>query len=243
MLLSAHKGISGLIGRRASWCKCALQEGIDTLKYAIIGSGNIGSAVARQFARAGIAVGVATSRGPDAVAPLVEAIGPQVVPVEVGDALLADYVILATPFEAVRELTEQIADWGGRIIIDATNAIDYTDFSAADLGGKPSSDVVQDMAPSARVVKAFGHTWARVLAREPGDEHGGRRVQFLSGNHSDANAEVAQLIEQLGFAPIDLGGTGQGGLLIQFGGPLTAHSFISQPIGGASPPEMDLIDR
>jgi predicted dinucleotide-binding enzyme len=210
------------------------------VNYSIIGSGNIGSAVAAQFARTGIDIAVAGSRGPASVAPLAQRLGSHIVAAEVADALAADVVVLAVPFEAVRGLLEQVPDWGGRIIVDATNAIDYTDFSPADLGGRASSDVVQDWAVNGRVVKAFGHTWAKVLAREPGDGNGGRRVLFVSGNHPDANAEVAGLIERLGFEAIDLGRHDQGGLLQQFGGPLTTRSFISQAIGGGTPAEMDL---
>lgn len=212
------------------------------MRYAIIGSGNIGSAVARAFARAGIAVEVATGRGVDAVGRLREQIGDQVHPTEVSDALTADIVVLAVPFDAVKDLVGRVPDWGGRIVVDATNAIDYATFSPADLGGRPSSDLVGDWAVNARVVKAFGHTWARVLARDPGDGRGGRRVLFVSGNHPDANAAVGELIGQLGFEPVDLGRNDQGGLLQQFGGPLTTRSFISQPIGGANPAEMDVLD-
>lgn len=212
------------------------------MRCSIIGSGNIGTAVARAFARAGMAVEVATAKGVDAVGPLRDGIGAAVAPTEVSEALTADLVVLAVPFDAVRGLVGQVPDWGGRIVVDATNAIDYTDFSPADLGGRPSSDLVGEWAVNARVVKAFGHTWARVLARDPGDGRGGRRVLFISGNHPDANAEVGELIERLGFAPIDLGRNDAGGLLQQFGGPLTTRSFISQPIGGASPAEMDLLE-
>ena len=212
------------------------------MRYSIIGSGNIGTAVARAFARAGIAVEVATARGVDAVGRLREQVGDVVIPTEVSDALTADVVVLAVPFDAVKELVGQESDWGGRIVVDATNAIDYTNFAPADLGGRPSSDLVGDWAHNARVVKAFGHTWARVLVRDPGDGRGGRRVLFVSGNHPDANAAVGELIERLGFAPIDLGRNDQGGLLQQFGGPLTTRSFISQPIGGANPAEMDLLE-
>jgi len=210
------------------------------MKYAIIGSGAIGSALAHQFARSDLPVGVATSKGAAAVAPLVEQIGPQVRPTEIAEALQADFVALAVPFEAVRDLVEQVPDWNQRIIIDATNAIDYTDFSAADLGGRASSDVVAEWANNARVVKAFGNTWAKVLARDPSDTSGGRRVAFISGNDPAANSEVAGLASHFGFTPIDLGRNDAGGLLHSFGGPLTGHSFISQPIAGNSPPEMDL---
>ena len=210
------------------------------MKYAIIGAGNIGTAVAGHFARTGVDVGLAASRGIEAVRATAGKIGPGVIPVEVADALGADVVILAVPFDAVRDLVSRVDDWQGRIIVDATNAIDYSNFSPADLGGRASSDVVEEWAGGARVVKAFGHTWAKVLAREPGDGRGGRRVLFVSGNNPDANTAVAELISSFGFEPVDLGRNSEGGLLQQFGGALTTKSFISQAIGGASPAEMDL---
>ena len=71
------------------------------MSYSIIGSGNIGSAVARAFARIDVPVRVANARGVEAVARLVEEIGPQVEPADLSDALAADVVILAVPFEAV----------------------------------------------------------------------------------------------------------------------------------------------
>ncbi|MCZ8380832.1 NAD(P)-binding domain-containing protein [Mycobacterium sp. CPCC 205372] len=211
------------------------------MRYAIIGAGNIGTAVAGHFARTGTDVGLAASRGIEAVRGVADAIGPNVIPSEVSDALAADVVILAVPFEAVQGLVGSVPDWQDRIIVDATNAIDYRDFSPADLGGRASSDIVEEWATGARVVKAFGHTWAKVLAREPGDGHGGRRVLFVSGNHPEANATVAELISDLGFEALDLGRNDGGGLLQQFGGPLTTKSFISQAIGGAGPAEMDLV--
>lgn len=212
------------------------------MKYAIVGAGNIGTALAGHFARTGIDVGLAASRGVDAVRDTAAAIGSQVTPVDIADALDADVVILAVPFDAVRELVGRVADWQGRIVVDATNAIDYNDFSPADLGGRASSDLVGEWAAGARVVKAFGHTWAKVLARDPGDDRGGKRVLFVSGNDPAANSTVAQLISQFGFEPVDLGRNAEGGLLQQFGGPLTTKSLVSQPIGGAGPAEMDLVN-
>lgn len=210
------------------------------MKYAIVGAGNIGTAVAGHFARTGVDVGLAASRGIEAVRATADKIGPRVIPAEVADALGADVVILAVPFDAVRDLVSRVDDWQGRIIVDATNAIDYSNFSPADLGGRASSDVVEEWAVGARVVKAFGHTWAKVLAREPGDGRGGRRVLFMSGNDRAANTAVAELISGFGFEPVDLGRNNEGGLLQQFGGAVTTKSFISQAIGGASPAEMDL---
>jgi predicted dinucleotide-binding enzyme len=96
-------------------------------------------------------------------------------------------------------------------------------------------------APGARLVKAFNTLFASVVARQPDDARG-RRVLFLSGDDSAANHTLAQLVERFGFAPVDLGPIAAGGLLQQFGGPLTTHSLIMQQQGGASLPEMDVID-
>jgi predicted dinucleotide-binding enzyme len=73
------------------------------------------------------------------------------------------------------------------------------------------------------------------------DDERGRRVLFLAGDDADATKVVADLAESWSFHPIDLGKIAAGGLLIQFGGPLTTLSLISQPIGGASMVEMDLL--
>jgi 8-hydroxy-5-deazaflavin:NADPH oxidoreductase len=72
------------------------------------------------------------------------------------------------------------------------------------------------------VVKAFNTLTAAVLAGDP-RQAGGHRVMFMSGRDADAKATVADLIEQLGFAAIDLGNFEAGRQVQQFpGGPLAA---------------------
>ncbi|CAN7461443.1 NADPH-dependent F420 reductase [Duganella sp. LjRoot269] len=211
------------------------------MKYAIIGSGAIGTAIARQFARQQLEVQVANTRGPASLQALVDELGSAVVPTDLKTALGADMVFLAIPFDAVAAALKDAPAWNNRIIVDTTNAIDFSDFSPADLGGRPSSDIVADAASGARLVKAFNTMFANVVARKPDDARG-RRVLFLSGNDKAANASLSELIERFGYAPIDLGPIAAGGLLQQFGGPLTTHSMILQRQGGASLPEMDVID-
>ncbi|MHA7066253.1 NADPH-dependent F420 reductase [Azospirillum argentinense] len=130
------------------------------------------------------------------------------------------------PFGAVPDAVRGAADWTGRIVVDATNAIDFPAFTPKDLGGRLSSEVVADAVPGARVVKAFNTLPAAVLAKDPND--GGRRVLFLSGNDAAAKAAVAGLICRLGFAPIDLGPLAAGGRLQQFGNAVMVHSLIKQ---------------
>jgi 8-hydroxy-5-deazaflavin:NADPH oxidoreductase len=191
----------------------------------IIGSGNIGSAIARQFARKEISVAITNNRGPDSLAPLRRELGRHIIPETLEAALRADIVILAVPFSAVAVIARAGSDWTGKIVIDATNAIDFPGFTPTDLGGRPSSEVVAEQLRGARLVKAFNTLPAAVLAADP-TQGGGHRVLFISGNDAVANSEVASLVEKFGFAPITLGKLAEGGLLQQFGGPLTIQNLV-----------------
>src|SRR5271156_3771696 len=121
------------------------------MTYSIIGSGNIGSAVARQFVRKGINVAIANTRGPDSLAALGKELGRHIVPQTLEAALKAEIVILAAPFTAVAEIARTGRDWTGKIVIDATNAIDFPAFTPTDLGGRPSSEVVAGQLRGARL--------------------------------------------------------------------------------------------
>ncbi len=194
------------------------------MTYAIIGSGAIGTALATQFARNDIDVLVANSRGPASLADLVGRLGKNIKAASVQEAVKANIVILAVPFGSVPETVRDAAAWNGRIIVDATNAIDFPAFTPKDLGGRLSTDVVADFVPGARVVKAFNTLPAAVLASDPAKD-GGHRVVFLSGNDAAAKADVATLIKSVGFAAIDLGKFAEG-RLAQFGGPLMVHNLL-----------------
>ena len=181
------------------------------MSYAIIGFGKVGQALARAFARKGIEVAVASRQPPEALAPQAEAIGPTIIPRSLRDALAADIVILAVPFWQHREVAKAAASWQGKIVIDATNAFG---FALEELDGLPSSAVISQALPGARLVKAFNHLAAGTLAADPGVK-GGRRVVFLSSDDEDATAPVAALAQQLGFAPVGLGKLAEGGSLVQ----------------------------
>jgi 8-hydroxy-5-deazaflavin:NADPH oxidoreductase len=193
--------------------------------YSIIGSGHIGSAVARQFARKGMDVRITNASGPASLAALCKELGRHIIPQALEAALTADTVILAVPFSAVSALSRAGRDWNGKIVVDATNAIDFPAYTPTDLGGRPSSEVVAEQLRGARLVKAFNTLPAAILAEDP-TAGGGRRVLFISGNVAEANSEVAALAEKLGFAPIILGKIGEGGLLQQYGGPLAIQNLL-----------------
>jgi predicted dinucleotide-binding enzyme len=193
------------------------------MSYAILGFGAIGQALARAFARKNIQVAVAAQRPPEAIAPLAKAIGPTVTASSLQDALNARIVILAIPFSAMAGLAA-MTNWSGKTVVDPTNAINFPDFTPADLGGKFSSSLVQETLRGAQVVKAFNTIPAAILAQSP-EEDGGRRVVFLSGDDRDARKDVSALIDDLGFAPMDLGSL-QDGAPQQCFHPLWAKNLI-----------------
>jgi 8-hydroxy-5-deazaflavin:NADPH oxidoreductase len=181
------------------------------MNYSIIGFGPVGQALARAFARKGTSVMVATTRPPEAIASVTRSIGPTIVPKSLKDALAADVILLAVPFWAHRDVAQALPSWRGKIVIDVTNAYGVP---LADLGDLPSSKVIANALNGARLVKAFNHLAAAVLAQDP-DVGAGRRVIFLSSDDEGAVATVAALVEKLGYAPVSLGKIAEGGQLVQ----------------------------
>jgi 8-hydroxy-5-deazaflavin:NADPH oxidoreductase len=181
------------------------------MSYAIIGFGKIGHALAKAFARKGIEVSVATTRDPKSFASDAAAIGPEIIPKTLADAIKADIIFLAVRFESHPEVAKALPTWQGKTIVDVTNAYGVP---PEKLGGQPSSKFVAQAFSGGRLVKGFNHLVAAVLDQDPA-VHGGRRVVFLASDDEDAAAEIGQLAEGLGFAPIKLGGLSEGGLLVQ----------------------------
>ena len=178
------------------------------MKYAIIGSGKIGSALARIFARQGIEVAVANSRGPETLASLTKELGATILPKDIETALQAEIIFLAVPFAAHKDVAKRLKQWNGNIIIDMTNAFGV---APDELGDLLSSEVISRAFPGARLVKAFNHLPAAQLGTNPFVE-GQRQAVFVSSNDADASATVAAVANQLGFAPVELGNLDQGGV-------------------------------
>ena len=180
------------------------------MSYAIIGFGKIGQALAKTFARNGIEVSVATTRDPESFASAAAAIGPEIIPKKLAEAVKADIVFLAVGYRSHRDVAKALPSWTGKTIVDVTNAYGVPD---DELGGQPSSRVVAQAFTGARLVKGFNHLGASVLGQDPAG-HGGRRVVFLASDDDGAAAEIGSLAENLGFSPIKLGGLSEGGLLV-----------------------------
>lgn len=191
----------------------------------IIGSGMIGGAIAQRLGAKGIPATIANSRGPDTLAELAAKAGPSIIAGTREQAAGKDIVFVSVNWPKLQGALAGL-DWNGRILIDTNNNMQKPPLPPIDIGGRASTAIVQEWAPGARVVKAFNHHFFMNLEKAP-DADGGRRVLFYAGDDEGAKAEVAKLIDQLGFFGLDLGDVEHGSRLFQSpGGPLIAHDLV-----------------
>lgn len=198
------------------------------MSVSIIGTGNVGSALAHVFARNKVEAVVANTRGPDSFLELAAEVSPTVRAVELDEALESDLIILAIPFLAVERMAGSRADWSGKTIVDVTNAFLLPN-SEELLAGRLSTEVVADAFRGADTVKAFNQLPANVLAHDRSAERG-KQVMFVSSNSGSASTRVAELAERLGFSAIELGRLDEGGRLIQARNALVLRNLIEFPM-------------
>jgi 8-hydroxy-5-deazaflavin:NADPH oxidoreductase len=181
-------------------------------KIGIIGAGMIGATAAKSFVTAGHEVTVSNSRGPDTLAALVEQLGPNAHAAAKDDAARwADIVLLAVPWRSPDALPA-VDTVKGKIVIDAMNPY-LAGGGIADLGASTSSEATRARLPGARLVKAFNTIYFKHLAERgrtdlPLDD---RHAIFVAGDDEDAKKVVMDLIEEIGFAPVDTGSLAEGG--------------------------------
>ncbi|GAA3287637.1 NADPH-dependent F420 reductase [Arthrobacter citreus] len=173
----------------------------------IIGSGNIGSAVARLAVAAGMNVVIANSRGPESLADLVAELGPLATAGTVNDAAArGDAVVLSIPLKAVSNLPDGLLD--GKIVLDTSNYYPSRDgrIAALDDSSVTTSELVQSWLPGAQYVKAFNNILAHhipLLARPSGAAD--RSALPIASDDESAKAEAAALIDALGYDVADAG--------------------------------------
>jgi predicted dinucleotide-binding enzyme len=172
------------------------------MRIAVIGLGNVGSALGRRWSEVGHDVTFCV-RDPDdpqkrsAVERMKASIGP------VRAAANSEVILLAVPWHAAPAALKAAGDLSDRVLLDCTNPVN-SDFTALTIGHTTSSgEEVARLVPQARVVKIFNTNGSTNMA-DP--NYGSHKVTMLyAGNDPAANRLAAELAAQIGFEPIELG--------------------------------------
>jgi 8-hydroxy-5-deazaflavin:NADPH oxidoreductase len=192
------------------------------MRIGIVGAGSVGSTLGELFVRAGHDVTLSHAGRPEDLRDPVARLGGRAhaaTPEEA--ARFGDVVVLAVPFGRYRELPRDPVE--RKIVIDATNYYPERDgkLSEIDEGGLTSSELIDRHLAQARLVKAFNNLPMPMLKEKARPTGAPDRIALpLSSDYPEAKRVVAQLIDEVGFDPVDLGGLVDGGRRHQHGGPL-----------------------
>lgn len=182
------------------------QSGIKTI--GLIGSGMIGSTVARLAIAAGYDVVLSNSRGPESLAGLVAELGPRARAATPNEAAAAgDIVVVTVPLLVY--LSVPVEPLAGKVVIDTNNYYPDRDghISELDQGTATVSGLLQQHLPTSKVVKAFSNIYFKhlqALARPKGGAD--RSALPIAGDDAAAKATVTTFLNRIGFDVVD-GGT------------------------------------
>lgn len=193
------------------------------MNIGMLGAGQMARTLARLWIPRGHQIALTSRRGPSALDALVAELGADARALDVaGLAGFSDVIVLATRFPELSDAVAALGDVSGKIVIDATNnRIGPRPEDVIDLGGRGSSEVVAEMLPHARLVKAFNHLPIAALATLGRAADGVSGGLFIAGDDRDAKRTVSSLIRDMGATPIDTGTLCFGGRLQSSGlGPL-----------------------
>ena len=180
--------------------------------WGIIGSGNIGSTVARLAIDAGHDVVLSNSRGPETLTDLVDSLGHSARAATAEEAAEAGDVVLVTiPLKAYRDVP--VEPLRGKTVLDTMNYYPERDGTVAELEDESTttSELLQAHLPESHVVKVFNNIFFQhlaVLGRPAGAED--RSALAIAGDDAEAKKKVAGLLDELGYDTLDLGPLAEG---------------------------------
>lgn len=180
------------------------------MKVAFIGYGQVGGALADRLQRVGHEVTLAAQDPGSTSARKALARNASLLVRPPKEAVRdADVVFLATPFQANGEALAAVAEeLKGKTLVDCTNPVS-PDLTHGLNNEQSGSELVQKSAPEARVVKAFTIYGFENFEDNSFPGYDTKPVMMFCGNDHDAKEEVASLIAQLGWEPLDVGGLEQ----------------------------------
>ncbi|MGD1948892.1 MAG: NADPH-dependent F420 reductase [Leptolyngbyaceae cyanobacterium] len=177
------------------------------MEIGIIGSGKIGGTLGKHWAKAGHEV-MFSSRNPEMLQHMVEAIGAQVGNVQ-ATARFGEIILLAVPFGVIPDLLSKIGTLDNKILIDATNPYPQRDGEVAqqviDDATQTATGYVASQFSGAKTVKAFNSIYFKVLEDQAFRSGDDRIAVQIASDDTAAKKTVARLIEEIGFAPQDIG--------------------------------------
>jgi predicted dinucleotide-binding enzyme len=165
-------------------------------------SGGIGAAAARALAARGAAVTVTGRRVAELEALAAEIGGRAGTPQEA--VAFGEVVMLSVSWTLIDDVLGQAGSLEGKVVIDTTNQFGRGGWE--DLGGRTAAQVNAARMPGARYTKAFNTLTSGFQAQAAGRTGPDRVVMFLCGDDEEAKGVVANLIDDAGFTPIDMGG-------------------------------------
>ncbi len=203
-----------------------------TTKVAVIGLGNIGTAVASNLVKGNRAVIVADRTITKANA-LAQQLGGLAKPMSISEAIKeADIVVLAIWFNATKEVLQQYAtELEGKIIVDPSNPIapdENGGFKKIIAENESAGEIIAALLPkNAKLVKALGTLGVASLTNAAFQQPA--NVLFYSTDDSSINADVEQLIHDNGFEPVRVGGIDHS-IRIEVFGDLHEFGALGKPV-------------
>ncbi|WP_336922245.1 NADPH-dependent F420 reductase [Aquipuribacter sp. SD81] len=180
--------------------------------WGFIGSGNIGSTVARLAVAAGHDVVMSNSRGPETLVDLVTELGDHARAGTTEEAAVdGDVVVVTIPLKAYRDVPADALE--GKVVLDTMNYYPERDGRVAELDDESTttSELLQTHLPGSRVVKVFNNIYfehLRALARPSGDPE--RSALAIAGDDEEAKHTVTRLLDEIGYDTYDLGPLAEG---------------------------------
>lgn len=178
------------------------------MNISVIGSGSVGTSLATGLAEAGHTVTLGTrDPGRAAIREWLDAAPTSARAATYRDAAESgDLIIMAVPGRLVVDTVEGIGTevFDGKLVIDPSNPVVFDDAEVRSAFGPDDSaaEALQRALPGARVVKAFNQIEAAQMTHPAPDE---KRPVRIAGDDEEAKAEVASLLESLGWTVRDLG--------------------------------------
>ncbi|TQS43973.1 NADPH-dependent F420 reductase [Cryptosporangium phraense] len=175
----------------------------------LIGSGNIGSTIARLAVGAGHHVVLSNSRGPETLSELVRELGPRARAASaIQAAAVGDIVVVTIPLGRYPEVP--VEPLVGKVVIDTMNYYPERDgqIEALDDESTTTSELLQAHLPESYVVKAFNNIFFRHLAGQVGEED--RSVLPIAGDNPGAKVAVTEFLDSIGYDAYDAGPLAEG---------------------------------